>query len=70
MDTSTSDDDKTSGNRIVYSYRDPNEVAYAQQNQPVASSIINLASPISSESFFARLISAIIEFFKALFGLQ
>lgn len=68
--TPSSSSASSSSNAVIYSYHDPNEITYQQQGKPITSSIINLATPVSSESFFARIIRAIIEFFKALFGLQ
>jgi hypothetical protein len=53
-----------------YSYKDPTEREYLEQFNPIVLPEIELEPEVTTKGWFARLIEAIVNFFKALFGLD
>lgn len=53
-----------------YNYRDPTEREYLEQFNPIVLPEIELEPETTTKGWFARLIEAIVNFFKALFGID
>ena len=66
IELSDSDDE----NDNSYSYTDPTETEYLEQFEPTALPEIELEPETTAKGWFARLIEAIVNFFKALFGVD